>query len=60
MSDISNPMDVDRTRKAADCADCDGTPPSTRIVNHSMMWHDGDVVCAKPDCCRFVRNYDAG
>lgn len=30
----------------------------TRVENHSMMWHDGDIVCN--DCGRYVRMFDAG
>lgn len=28
------------------------------VINHDMMWHDGDVVCA--DCGKYIRSYDAG
>jgi hypothetical protein len=30
----------------------------TEVVNHSMMWHDGDVICVT--CGGYVRSYDAG
>lgn len=60
MADISNPLTIDRTHKAADCPTCGGKPEKTEVVNHSLMWHDGDVICAKADCCRYVREWDAG
>lgn len=60
MSDLIDPRDVDYKHKAADCETCAGAPESTIIVNRSLMWHDGDVICSKSDCCRFVRTWDAG
>lgn len=38
------------------CRQCGST--NTSVYNHSLMWHDGDVVC--DDCGRYVRMYDAG
>lgn len=29
-----------------------------KLKNYSMMWHDGDVHCAK--CDTFIRFWDAG
>lgn len=57
---LSNPRSVDREHKATNCMHCGGRPPETVVANHSLLWHDGDVVCAMPDCGRFVRDYDAG
>lgn len=28
------------------------------VINHSLSWHDGDVVCDNCKC--FIRDYDAG
>ncbi len=28
------------------------------VINHSLMWHDGDVVCV--DCGKWIREFDAG
>lgn len=28
------------------------------VENHSLMWHDGDIVCQ--DCGGYVRMFDAG
>ena len=28
------------------------------VINHSLMWHDGDVVCERCRC--FIRSFDAG
>lgn len=28
------------------------------VINHSLMWHDGDVVCV--DCGKYIRAFDAG
>ena len=28
------------------------------VINHDMMWHDGDVVCDKCKC--YIRSFDAG
>lgn len=38
------------------CPQCGGTEFELR--NYSMMWHDGDIHCAK--CGKFIRSYDAG
>jgi hypothetical protein len=51
---------VDRKHKIEDCLECGGQPAKTRLVNYSWMWSDGDIICAKEDCCRFVRDFDAG
>jgi hypothetical protein len=50
---------VDRKFRAKDCVVCGGQPEpkNTRIVNHSLMWHDGDIICV---CGRYVREFDAG
>ncbi len=53
-------MPVDRGLLAADCLRCAGKPPGSEVVNHSLVWHDGDVVCTVKDCGRYVRGYDAG
>lgn len=38
------------------CSECGST--ETVLENYDMMWHDGDIVCAKCDC--YVRGWDAG
>lgn len=38
------------------CPECGSTEFEMR--NYSMMWHDGDIHCAK--CGRFIRRFDAG
>jgi hypothetical protein len=46
------------------CPHCGIEPPegsdviAVRVENHSLMWHDGDVVCAV--CGGFIRRFDAG
>lgn len=29
-----------------------------KVIDYSMIWHDGKVVCA--ECGRYIRDYDAG
>lgn len=43
---------VDYDRKC----ECDKQVPI--VVNHSLMWHDGDVICQ--NCTGYIRDYDAG
>jgi hypothetical protein len=38
------------------CPECGSQ--NTVLENHSMIWHDGDIVCA--DCRTYVRGWDAG
>ena len=35
---------------------CDDRKPL--LVNHDMLWHDGDVICE--NCRGFIRFWDAG
>lgn len=51
--DNGNPwVDVDYENKCK----CDNQQP--KLVNYSMMWHDGDVICR--NCGGYIRMYDAG
>jgi len=38
------------------CPECGSTEFEMR--NYSMMWHEGDIHCAK--CGKFIRRFDAG
>ena len=38
------------------CPKCGST--EFELKNYSMMWHEGDIHCAK--CGQFIRYYDAG
>lgn len=38
------------------CPDCGSTEFEMR--NYSMMWHEGDIHCAR--CGKFIRKFDAG
>ena len=38
------------------CRNCGSA--DTRIENHDLMWHDGDIICNSCDC--YVRGFDAG
>jgi hypothetical protein len=38
------------------CPECGSREFEMR--NYSMMWHDGDIHCAK--CGKFIRRFDAG
>lgn len=32
--------------------------PEPIVINYSLMWRDGDVVCQK--CKNYIKNFDAG
>ena len=53
-------MKIDYNNKAKDCPDCKGKPEKNKLVNYDYMWRDGDIICAKEGCLRFIRYYDAG
>jgi uncharacterized Zn finger protein (UPF0148 family) len=38
------------------CPKCGST--EFELKNYSMMWHDGDIHCAR--CGEFIRRFDAG
>lgn len=38
------------------CPRCGGD--RKHVINYSMMWHDGDVICS--DCRLWIRSFDAG
>jgi ribosomal protein S27AE len=38
------------------CPDCGNDQFEMR--NYSLMWHDGDIHCAR--CGKFIRSFDAG
>ena len=38
------------------CPECGGS--EFELVNYSMMWHDGDVVCIYDGT--YIRSWDAG
>ena len=38
------------------CKKCGST--ETVMKNYSMMWHEGDIYCAK--CGEYIRMFDAG
>lgn len=46
-------MKIDYTDKCK-CENRSGT----FMANHSLMWHDGDIMCN--DCGKFVRFFGAG
>jgi predicted SprT family Zn-dependent metalloprotease len=45
-------IDVDYDRRC----ECNNQKPI--VVNHNLMWHDGDVICQ--NCEGYIRGYDAG
>jgi uncharacterized Zn finger protein (UPF0148 family) len=38
------------------CPECGST--EFELKNYSMMWHDGEIYCAK--CGKYIRLFDAG
>ncbi len=37
---------------------CSKKKQEAKMINYSLMWHDGDIVCDNCKC--YIRSYDAG